>query len=718
MAPGEKTNVSAKPQLWPIFICYRRVDGSVAARRLHEMLDKVETNGPDGESIQLDVYLDETMPGVEDWKKLHGPYLEKARAIMVVCTPGAKLKEEPEDWVHLEIDWWLRHRHVAPILVDPLMAGVRYIPSQIVQRWSDIQRIAVVEGEWSGLSGEALEEKATALRRQVLGAILPSGAEVYTQELEEERKRTRRSQRALAGSLLLLLVTVIVSGYALYAGQVARAARLDSDAAESFAKSRLMKMRIGVETSRRRDLRDRIGESEEDSSRQKNLLHELQQISEDIDLLKSQRASALAAGSQSLGKADNAWKSLDSIPLMASNRQRNRPNPPGILSIELLNVGRGECILVYYGTPDDVRVVMINGGPKNAFKGIVQPRLQRLSRDRFQGRPVPIELFVVSDRDEQKTGVLLRLLEHLAGTQTTGDRLVDIQRLWFNIFLSGGRDSKSRINRLIRQLKLQLNKPFDHHVMRPDQGRARVALSGGLVISILGPDHDHLKKLHEWVRGTASGHATVPELEQETFSEVDIVLEPSPLWVRSPSNIRRKEDCVPSRNASALIDDGGIADTSPSNVASLVLLFEYQGKSFLYTGDARGDLILDGLDAAKLLDSDSRAHVDLLSVPHFGSDRSTNIEFFERVWASGYLFSGDGTHGNPNVSTVAKLITARGCSTYRMYFANRDGKGDDHAAKLDRFFERERNFNPNYRRVFRSQARGAVMIDFLDPIDY
>jgi hypothetical protein len=32
-------------QLWPIFICYRQVDGSAAARRLHEMLDKWQTTG-------------------------------------------------------------------------------------------------------------------------------------------------------------------------------------------------------------------------------------------------------------------------------------------------------------------------------------------------------------------------------------------------------------------------------------------------------------------------------------------------------------------------------------------------------------------------------------------------------------------------------------------------------------------------------------------------
>ena len=118
----------ATSQLWPIFICYRRADGFETARRLHEILHQWETIGPAGEPVQIDAYLDETMPGVGDWKALHRPYLEKARAIIVICTPGTKLNEGPDDYVHKEIDWWLKHRKVVPILIDPLMQGLRFVP--------------------------------------------------------------------------------------------------------------------------------------------------------------------------------------------------------------------------------------------------------------------------------------------------------------------------------------------------------------------------------------------------------------------------------------------------------------------------------------------------------------------------------------------------------------------------------------------------------------
>ena len=117
-----------------------------------------------------------------------------------------------------------------------------------------------------------------------------------------------------------------------------------------------------------------------------------------------------------------------------------------------------------------------------------------------------------------------------------------------------------------------------------------------------------------------------------------------------------------------------------------------------------------------------------MTVPHLGSDHNVTVDFFRRVRASGDLFSGDGTHGNPEVATVAALATARGCDGYRMYFVNREGRAasssteadpdDTHGALLDRFFSEERAFNPNYRRLFRSMTDGSVIIDLLTPVRF
>ena len=191
-----------KPQLWPVFICYRQSDGLAAARRLYELLDQHETVGSSGEVIRLDVYLDQTMAAVADWRELHKPYLEKARALLVVCSPGAKIDEGPDDWVQKEIRWWLKHRDVAPILIDPLRQGLRYVPNEISERWPEIQRVPLVSSEWVNLPAAELEEKSRALRRVILGGIVPSGKAIWQVELEETQRRSSLCMRVKNVGLL------------------------------------------------------------------------------------------------------------------------------------------------------------------------------------------------------------------------------------------------------------------------------------------------------------------------------------------------------------------------------------------------------------------------------------------------------------------------------------------------------------------------------------
>ena len=57
-------------------------------------------------------------------------------------------------------------------------------------------------------------------------------------------------------------------------------------------------------------------------------------------------------------------------------------------------------------------------------------------------------------------------------------------------------------------------------------------------------------------------------------------------------------------------------------------------KRMLLTGDERGDDILAALKAARMFKRTS-VHVDLLKVPHHGSDRNVEQGFFEQVTADG-----------------------------------------------------------------------------------
>ena len=101
------------------------------------------------------------------------------------------------------------------------------------------------------------------------------------------------------------------------------------------------------------------------------------------------------------------------------------------------------------------------------------------------------------------------------------------------------------------------------------------------------------------------------------------------------------------------------ADKSVPNLSSIVCLVEMEGKTILLTGDARGDYILDGLKKAKILKNETMK-VDVLKVPHHGSERNLEQGFFETIIADTYVFSADGKYGNPDRESLDWLIQARG----------------------------------------------------------
>jgi beta-lactamase superfamily II metal-dependent hydrolase len=116
--------------------------------------------------------------------------------------------------------------------------------------------------------------------------------------------------------------------------------------------------------------------------------------------------------------------------------------------------------------------------------------------------------------------------------------------------------------------------------------------------------------------------------------------------------------------ASAL---AALADDSPTNLSSIVVLAEANGKKVLFTGDALGEKILEGLELVGLVKKGESLRVDVLKVPHHGSDRNVTPEFFERVVADDYVFSGNGENGNPERATLEMLAAARGDADYRIH---------------------------------------------------
>ncbi len=130
-------------------------------------------------------------------------------------------------------------------------------------------------------------------------------------------------------------------------------------------------------------------------------------------------------------------------------------------------------------------------------------------------------------------------------------------------------------------------------------------------------------------------------------------------WLREQMEKKKKDP------AAAL---AAFTDESVPNLSSIVALAEVGGKRMLLTGDARGDKILEGLELVGLCRCGRHdARLDVLKVPHHGSDNNVETSFFKRVTADHYVLSGNGEHGNPERATLAMLLEARGNAEYTIH---------------------------------------------------
>ncbi len=237
---GENTS-----EKWGVFICYRQTDGKEAAQWLYARL-----NGstlpviPEGlsKAPHLDVYFDQTAPAVEDWTEIHQPALQRAKAFLMVCSPGAKHRVGEDDWVHRELEWWLNNRDSAPIVIDSTGEGERWIPDEVMKKWPNAQRVLVRPDKWENLSNKDREQEESNTHVQIVKGIRSSERGVSYEDLEREKKRSRQLERQRVGLSVLVVVAIALVGYvswqqrvANYAKEQALIARDDARTAKNVA---------------------------------------------------------------------------------------------------------------------------------------------------------------------------------------------------------------------------------------------------------------------------------------------------------------------------------------------------------------------------------------------------------------------------------------------------------------------------------------------------
>jgi hypothetical protein len=394
-----------------------------------------------------------------------------------------------------------------------------------------------------------------------------------------------------------------------------------------------------------------------------------------------------------------------------------------IFTLEALEARQGDALLLHWGDPADPRLIVIDAGPPGIYRRSVKPRLEELRSAREDpDEPLPIEILMVSHVDDDHIAGVLDLTAELVDLDEQQKPLPwDVLTLWHNSFddILGNQGEELlaalsaalgpvvtsgvvpaglpihreaalvlanvRQGRVLRQsaeqLSLLINDPFRHpaNLERPGLVRAGaeepnvVPMDDGLTLTVIGPTQDRLEAL-----------------QQQWDEELPAIL--------------AKERAAQEEAAAAAFDD----DSVP-NLSSIVVLAEADGRKMLLTGDARGDFVLDSLEATGLLEPGGALELDLLKMPHHGSFHNVEEVFFRRLPAQHYVISANGQHGNPDLPTLEMLSAARGDAEFTLWLTNRE-------PRLEEFFATERERGKRYQVNFRDDDARSVKVELGEPL--
>ncbi|MEZ5935490.1 MAG: hypothetical protein R3F54_26945 [Alphaproteobacteria bacterium] len=364
-----------------------------------------------------------------------------------------------------------------------------------------------------------------------------------------------------------------------------------------------------------------------------------------------------------------------------------------MLTLDVLRARYGDCLMLHHGSRRRQRHVLIDGGPSHVFQRYLRPRLEALRAESGGDEPLPLDLVMVSHIDEDHIKGVLDLFKDITTARNDQQQpLVEIGSLWHNSFAdiagSNPGEADAAETRALAVADIAGQEPdlgFRPHTrlvlssvrqgrqLRDDARRLAVEVNRGAVGDLV-VSGDTL----------ALGELTLKVLGP-TQAEVDAL---KTEWDKQVKEILEKERRKRAEAAQYL-------DSSVFNLASIVVLAEMDGKRLLLTGDARGDRILDGLEAHDLLDDQGKIHIDLLKLPHHGSHHNVEDNFFARVTADHYVVSGDGKYLNPELETFRMLFRARGRDTpYTLHLTyapdEMDGDADYPSAELNALLDEAR----------------------------
>jgi hypothetical protein len=256
---------------------------------------------------------------------------------------------------------------------------------------------------------------------------------------------------------------------------------------------------------------------------------------------------------------------------------------------------------------------------------------------------------VLSHIDNDHIIGLLDLLGEIKNQRDGGKKeLVKVEKIWHNSFndLFELHNEPKKLLRNIFLAKNMITGPNigESLVMKGfQQGTDLTKLAKILKIPI-NPDFDKIIVVSDKIRSVRLKNISILLLGP-TKKNVDKLQKEWNKW----SSKKKMTD-------ESLIGILELVDKSVPNLASIAFLARIKNRKILFTGDGLGYDIVEMLSKNHMLDKNGKFYVDVLKVPHHGSDRNSSPEFFNTVNANYYIISANGRDDNPSPCTLKWIL--------------------------------------------------------------
>jgi len=299
----------------------------------------------------------------------------------------------------------------------------------------------------------------------------------------------------------------------------------------------------------------------------------------------------------------------------------------------MLPADQGDCLWIEYADGRQIRRILIDGGTPSTYSRL---------RKRIEALPAAqrrFDLFVVTHIDSDHIGGAVKLLDNPPAGLIFGD-------VWFNGFKhlpkpddELGAKQGEELTRMLVDGNVPWNRAFKGEAIavRDDEDLPQVPLEDGLLITVLSPGIEQLKKLYpKWekemakLRAGESEDESKPEPEDELGGGLDVV---------ALANSRFKED------------------KAEPNGSSIALLLQFDNHRLLLGADAHPTVLADNIDRLLSASGAPALKLDAYKVAHHGSRANTSKKLLERLSCPRYLVSTNGNQfEHPDKEGIARII--------------------------------------------------------------